>query len=186
MVDSAAYYRAQWAQASDSFVVSVPLDQSLLLEENIEQLLIQRIDAYGVKPEQLQLRINLESLYRLDQKAVQVVKQLHEAGFGIVMSGLGASQLDPNLLSRVPLDGVALDGTWVQQQWQRPEGRRWIQGLIAMAQGLDVHVHVEGVETETQTRLLARMGADTAEGPFCQDALPAEAFARYLQLHSVA
>ncbi len=187
MIDSAAYYCAQWGKPDKVFSVSVPLDQSLLLEEHVATLLMQRLTRYSVSPAQLQLRIELESLYRLDQKAVQALNSLHEAGFEIILSGVGAAQLDLALLSRISLDGIALEGEWIQAQWQCSEGLRWVQGVIAMARGLGVRIHVEQIAHADQSAWLSDMGVETAEGLSFYPPMPADLFsANCLQSDGIA
>ncbi|MGY8736329.1 MAG: EAL domain-containing protein [bacterium] len=51
----------------------------------------------------------------------------------------------------------------------------------ALAKRLEQHVVAEGVETETQCRVLTELGCDELQGYLFSKPLPAEEFARYLR-----
>lgn len=181
MIESAAYYRSQWRHLPTDFFISVPLDMSLLLEDNPAELLTQRLKPYGVTPAQIELRIALDTLYKLDQKAIQCAQALHRSGFRLRFSGLGAQSLETHLLSRAPIEAISLDGDWVQQQLNQPDGIRWVRALIAMAAGIEARVHVDEIASDAQCRLLAHLGAHSGEGSAWAPYLPDEAFAAHLQ-----
>jgi len=180
MIESAAYYRSQWGQLPTDFFISAPLDMSLLLEDDPAELLIQRIKPYGVPPAQIELRIELDSVYKLDQKAIHSTRSLHQSGFRLRFSGLGRQSLDLSLLSQTAVHAIALDGRWVQQQLNQAEGIRWVRALIAMAAGIDAQAHVDEIADKTQGQLLSRLGVHSGEGPVWTSYLTDKAFAAYL------
>ena len=181
MIDAAAYYRSQWHHLPNDFYISVPLERALFLEEDLNALLIQRLSPYGISPQQLELRIDLDTLYKLDQKAIQNTRILHESGFRLRFTGLGACSLEPHLLSHAPIKAIALDGRWVQQQLDQPQGKRWVHALIALASGLQASVHVEDIQNGHQHQLLMSYGAHSGEGAYWQNYLTDKAFWAYLQ-----
>jgi diguanylate cyclase (GGDEF)-like protein len=180
MIDSAAYYRSLWHKAPESFFVSVPLEMSLLMESDLSRLLCQRIEPYGVTPGQIELRIDLESLYKLDQKAIQAVQTLDKAGFRLRLSGLGAQNLEMALLNRMPIQAVALDGDWLQQQLNQPQGERWIRAISALATSLEAQVHADKVTTAQQAARLTQLGVHSGEGALWHDYLDEAAFSRLM------
>ncbi len=186
MIDSAAWHRSRWRNVPDDFFVSVPLDMALLLEDRLDTLLLDRIGTYGVSPRHLELRIELETLYKLDQKAIQCAHALKDAGFRLRFTGVGDQSLEPHLLTRTPLEAAALSGRWIGQQLTRPDGARWIRALITLVASLEATVHVDDIPDDDQRRLLARLGAHTGEGAAWQSWVHDEAFARFLQLQFAA
>ncbi len=181
MIDSAAFYRSQWCHVPTDFFISVPLEMALLLENDLSSLLDQRLKAYNVTPDQIELHIDLDTFYKLDQKAIQSAHTLKEAGFRLRFTGLGAHSLETHLLSRAPIEAVSLDGAWVQRQLHAPDHIRWIRALIAMASSIGAHVHVDEVENNAQCRLLAKLGAHSGEGKAWRTYVNEDAFNHFIQ-----
>ena len=186
MIDNAAWYLSSWSALPEAFTVAVPLDQALLMESEPGALLAERVGRYGVRPQQLVLRVALDAVERLDRKAIEALQSLHEAGFRLALAEVGGLLAHPDHLDGAPLDQLVLSGEWVQRQLASSDGARWLRAVAALGAGLGVPVMADEVRDERQRQLLSRMGVQLGAGEAWQGWLPADAFGRYLQLHAVA
>ncbi len=179
MVETAAWHVAQWASAERA--CSVPLDITLLLQDGIAELLVERVARFGVAPQQLILAVEVDTVHKLDLKAVEVVRALKAAGFVIQLRGFGSRTIEPALLMQLEVDQVAINWREVQQLSDSEEKRqRWLEGLIKWGHTLGATVLLEDLEERHQILRLKKLGVDAVEGPAIEEYLPADAIGQYL------
>lgn len=180
LLDSALYYAQQWQTLQSDLVVSVPVLDSLWLQEELVSWLDKRLQQYRVSPEQLQLEFSLITLQKGDVKLQQTLQALGQAGYLITLTDVGACPLDLALLSTLKISEIKLDAAWVQQSLQSQSGQAWLQGVIALAKSLDICVIAGGVTSPDQRRRLHDMGCLIAQGAQWAAPMTAERFHQHV------
>jgi diguanylate cyclase (GGDEF)-like protein/PAS domain S-box-containing protein len=93
--------------------------------------------------------------------------------------GTGFSSL--SYLSKLPVDTLKIDRSFVVDMVTGPEGLSLVSIIINLAHSLKLGVVAEGVETDEQSRLLRLLDCDEIQGYLISKPLPAESFAdKYL------
>jgi len=185
MIESAAWHFSCWQHVPEPFRLVVPLDMSLMLQDDLAKVLLDRISKHWVSPDRFLLEVDVSTLYRLDAKAVQTVRELMEAGFGIVYSGFGKEPIEPDHLYQLPMDHMALDARWAQSK-DAEQAARWMRGMIRLGNSLNARVIINHVPDVLTAQRYSRDGAVLGEGEAWQDYLPADSFGRYLAIKWVA
>jgi diguanylate cyclase (GGDEF)-like protein len=99
--------------------------------------------------------------------------------------GTGFSSL--SYLSRLPVDTLKIDRSFVVDMMVGQEGLALVSTIINLAHSLKLKVVAEGVETDEQARLLRLLGCDEMQGYLFSKPLPVDAFERtFLAPPSVA
>ena len=179
MVEMAAWQLAQWQE--DAWACYVPLDQALLLQEDVATLLVQRVSDHGISPEQLILSVDTDVIHKLDQRAVQVLADLKAAGFCIAVHGFGHKALEPTLFAQLDIDQLIIRWPEVQTLANAEAKRlRWLVGLIQWGHALGADVLVSDVDDDAMLSRLHALGVDAVEGAAVQDYVSGEAMGRYL------
>jgi diguanylate cyclase (GGDEF)-like protein/PAS domain S-box-containing protein len=129
----------------------------------------------------LELEIT-ESMIMDDVK--QTIGSLHAIrGMGVTIAiddfGTGFSSLSH--LSKLPVDTLKIDRSFVVDMTVGPQGLALVSTIINLAHSLKLNVVAEGVETEEQSRLLRLLNCDEMQGFLFSRPVPVEIFeARFL------
>ncbi|SIN69530.1 diguanylate cyclase (GGDEF) domain-containing protein [Sulfurivirga caldicuralii] len=173
MVETAAWYLAQWRSPSTG--CSVPLDTALLLQESVADLLAQRVESYGAKPEQLILSVDIDAVNRLDLKAVEVLDALKKKGFKLRLQGFGSRTIEPALFAHLQIDYLAIN--WVDAlrfAGQLEKRLRWLEGLVAWGHALGARVLVDDLDDVEALQAMQAIGVDAVEGAVIECYHPGE------------
>ena len=169
-----------------SVPVSVNVSRIDMMTPNIKGLLQDILDEYGLNKDDLILEIT-ESAYIGDSdQVISTVRDLRSmgAGFRIEMDDFGTGYSSLGMLTRLPIDALKLDMSFVRSAFSGAEGEsrdvRMIELIIDISDYLGVPVVAEGVETEEQYLALKEMGCDLIQGYYFSRPLPPEEFDKFL------
>jgi diguanylate cyclase (GGDEF)-like protein/PAS domain S-box-containing protein len=95
---------------------------------------------------------------------VEVLERLHSAGARLYLDDFGTGYSSLSYLHRFPIDALKIDRSFVWGLKPDGEGREIIRTIMALAQGLDLQVIAEGVETDEQAGALKELRCDYAQG----------------------
>jgi EAL domain-containing protein (putative c-di-GMP-specific phosphodiesterase class I) len=133
----------------------------------------------GLSQERLELEIT-ESLFLADPPDVREnLRTLSGMGLAIALDDFGTGYSALSYLQDFPIDVLKLDRSLIEgleRHLARSPGL--IQGVIQLAQGLEMGVVAEGIETAAQARFLRSLACDRGQGfglvrPQPPEAIPA-------------
>jgi diguanylate cyclase (GGDEF)-like protein/PAS domain S-box-containing protein len=129
----------------------------------------------------LELEIT-ESLIMEDVKrSITSLQAIRAMGVTIAIDDFGTGFSSLSYLSKLPVDTLKIDGSFVTEMTAGPQGLALVSTIISLAHSLRLNVVAEGVETEEQSRLLRVLNCDQMQGFLFSKPLPGELFeARYL------
>ena len=106
-----------------------------------------------------------ESLLMQDVEAsIRKLKAVREAGLHIALDDFGTGHSSLAYLSRLPIDTVKIDRSFVHGMVEKVEDTSIVTAIISLAQALRLNVVAEGVETEEQAQLLRLLRCDQMQG----------------------
>jgi diguanylate cyclase len=82
----------------------------------------------------------------------------------LAMDDFGTGQSSLSVLSRLPLDILKIDQSFVARLDQDPEGRAVVYAIISLATALGVRVTGEGIETPSQLSTLIELDCSHGQG----------------------
>ena len=137
------------------------------------------IDAHAAAGLELEIT---ESLIMEDVKhSIAILQAIRAMGVTIAIDDFGTGFSSLSYLSRLPVDTLKIDRSFVIGMTAGPQGLALVSTIIGLAQALKLKVVAEGVETEEQARLLRLLNCDEMQGYLFSKPLPVEIFeARYL------
>lgn len=124
----------------------------------------------------LELEIT-ESVIMADVKQVVATLQaIRNMGISIAIDDFGTGFSSLSHLSKLPVDTLKIDRSFIVDMTAGPEGMALVSTIINLAHALRLKVVAEGVETQEQSRLLRLLGCDEMQGFLFSEALPGGLF----------
>jgi diguanylate cyclase (GGDEF)-like protein/PAS domain S-box-containing protein len=129
----------------------------------------------------LELEIT-ESLIMADIKlSIASLQAIRTMGVSIAIDDFGTGFSSLSYLSKLPVDTLKIDRSFVHEMTAAPDGQALVSTIINLAHSLKLKVVAEGVETEEQSRLLRLLDCDEMQGFLFSKPVPRGLFeTRYL------
>ncbi len=134
----------------------------------------------GVPPSCLGVELTESMLMDDVDGAAAVLRGIKDIGVEISLDDFGTGYSSLSSLSRLPIDVVKVDRSFVHDVTAATLAVSVTRAIISMAHGLQMKVLAEGVETEGQLSLLASQGCDQIQGYWFSRPVPPDAFAAML------
>jgi diguanylate cyclase (GGDEF)-like protein/PAS domain S-box-containing protein len=132
----------------------------------------------------LELEVTESVIMEDVQHNIAILQAIREMGIRIAIDDFGTGFSSLSYLSKLPVDSLKIDRSFVNEMTGSPQGLALVSTIISLAHALKLKVVAEGVETEDQSRLLRLIGCDEMQGYLFSKPLPVEVFeTRYLTPH---
>jgi predicted signal transduction protein with EAL and GGDEF domain len=138
----------------------------------------------GVRPEQIQVEITEHAVIQDDEAVAISLRDLRAVGIRVALDDFGTGYSSLAYLTRLPLDLLKLDRTFVRDVADDPSVRGVVSATIAMARSLGLRVVAEGVDAAEQANVLRELGCEELQGFLVSPAIPGEAAERFLRLRA--
>ena len=107
--------------------------------------------------------------------SIAILNDLRAAGVRLVIDDFGTGYSSLSYLSRLPIDGIKIDRSFVAELGTPPAHNAIVDTIVKLGHSLGLTVTAEGVETPEQDAILHTLGCDTAQGYLYGRAAPVEA-----------
>lgn len=119
-----------------------------------------------------------ESIFLGDEESHRsVLVKIAALGVPIALDDFGTGYSSLAYVARFPFSTLKIDRIFVRELLERGSARSIVQAVIALADGLNMAVLAEGVETQAQLQELRELGCDLVQGFLYREGLPAAVFA---------
>lgn len=140
----------------------------------------QTIAAHAINPLLLKLELTESLVLANVDDTILKMNQLKQIGVRFSMDDFGTGFSSLSYLTRLPLDQLKIDQSFVRNIGVKPGDAIIVQTIIGMANNLGMEVIAEGVETELQRAFLEEHGCPTCQGYLFSKPVPIEQFATLL------
>lgn len=166
----------QWIDEGREVVpVSVNLSRYNIFYSAFVQKYQNILEEYKIPPELVPLEIT-ESVMSEDQELLKnIIDELHEIGFSVLMDDFGTGYSSMTMLSSMPIDVLKLDKSFVDDIGDN-RGEKIIRSIIELSRSLGIHLTAEGVETEQQYEFLKKLQCDDIQGYYFARPMPGDEF----------
>ncbi|HEX9184947.1 MAG TPA: EAL domain-containing protein [Burkholderiales bacterium] len=125
----------------------------------------------------LELEITESLIMENVEHSAGILQAIRAMGVSIAIDDFGTGFSSLGYLSRLPLDTLKIDGSFVSGMCGSPRGLALVSAIIGLANALQFNVVAEGVETDEQSRQLLLLGCDEMQGSLIGMPVPGAVFA---------
>jgi diguanylate cyclase (GGDEF)-like protein len=175
----------EWADAGRSLTVAVNISVRTLNDADFPLQVSELLQEHGVPADRIILELSEEELLA-SGRGIPALKRLRDLGVRLAVDDFGAGRSSFADLSRLPVQEVKIDRTFVQGMATAPSDLAIVRTVVDMARHFGLAVVAEGVESELTLGLLEDMHCDMGQGFLFSRALPYERFESWLQIQADA
>ncbi len=144
--------------------VSVNLVPSSLSDKQFTGWLLNALHGRSDLVGKLRFEITEVEKLQVASDELTLLNSLRSMGFSIYLDDFGSGYASFELLKRIPVDGIKLDGTVVQDYMSDPVDQALVQAAVTLAQRLHIKLIAEGVETIAVLNALRELGVRNFQG----------------------
>ena len=149
-----------YAQATD-LSVNINFSSRQLLDGGLADQLLRVLQEWHLEPRHLVVEITESTAIGNFAEAARVLALLRRAGIRVMLDDFGTGYSSLSHLHELPLNGLKLDRSFVNNDHLHPG---IVRAVVALADQLGLTVTAEGIETVAQQDRLRAMGCDFGQG----------------------
>jgi len=163
-------------KADGELRLAVNISVHQLMQDDFIQRLQRILREENYPPELLELEITESILMESLEENVKKLKQLRQMGMHISLDDFGTGYSSLTYLSRLPIDVLKIDKSFVQEVGITEHGAAIIGTIIELAHQINMAVVAEGVETLAQLDSMRELNCDCLQGYLVSRPLSAQQF----------
>ena len=166
VLDAACVQIAAWAEGASTrdLVLAVNVSARQFAQNDFVDTVLTSLHASGAAAGQLKIELTESTVLDNVDDAFDKMQALKRAAISFSLDDFGTGSSSLSYLTRLPLDQLKIDKSFVDDLPQDHQNAMVAQTIIAMGKGLGLHVVAEGVETEAQWAFLMQHGCDAFQG----------------------
>ncbi len=177
VLDIACAEAASWSQPHR---IAVNISPAQLRAGNLVATVTDVLARTGLPPSRLELEVTESLLIEDTEATLATLSALKALGLRIVLDDFGTGYSSLSYLRRFPFDKLKIDRSFIQALGENDEAMAIVRAIVALADSLTLDVTAEGVETETQLRLLQEESNAEMQGYLLGRPAPADTFSSLL------
>ena len=166
----------RWNEAGYDYKVNVNLSVVQLLQADVVEIVEKTIEETGIEPRNLTLEVT-ESLAINDMERMQgILNRIKALGVKIALDDFGTGYSSLNHIREIPFDVIKVDQSFVRELAEDAYSQSFVKMVAELADTLGASICVEGIETETQYRIVRNMKVKYIQGYYFDRPMKCDAF----------
>ncbi|MDD7430070.1 MAG: bifunctional diguanylate cyclase/phosphodiesterase [Oscillospiraceae bacterium] len=161
-------------------VVSVNVSRRHFIGDDFPQKIEALRKEYDIPHKYIELEIT-ESMFSNNlNHVISIVNILRDYGFLISVDDFGSGYSNLNLITKMPVDILKVDGGFFINHELSNKDKAVISTIISLAHSLNLYVVSEGIENKIQVDFLNESGCDVVQGFFFYKPMERESFEKLI------
>jgi diguanylate cyclase (GGDEF)-like protein/PAS domain S-box-containing protein len=173
VLDQAVRQCREWESAGHDFSIAVNLSSRNLSEPDLVDNVLRVLSAHRLDPTRLLLEVTESAIITDPIHTQDVLRRLSAAGVRIALDDFGAGYTSLAYLSRLSLDEVKIDRSFVESIADI-DTFAIIRSIVHLGHELGHEIIAEGVESSIELAALRRLGCDHVQGAYFSRPQPPE------------
>lgn len=171
---------ASWHAAGYALNVSINLSALNLLDPELLGVLQSGMADTGIHAQNINLEITESCFMDSPERAMEVVRRLHERGFKLAIDDFGTGYSSLSYLKNLPINELKIDQGFVRNLLTSRGDQAIVASTLELAHNLSLSVVAEGIEDAPTAHWLLEKGCEIGQGYCFAKPMPADDFLAYL------
>ncbi len=166
IIQTACRQLAAWQRRFElpDLSIAINLSSQQLMHKRLVDAVAKSLEDTALDPGCIELEIGEDQFASKRSIELDTLRALRKLGVRLSLDHFGTRDVSFESLDNGFIDSFVLDQTLIADVEENNSHQRIVRAAIAMAQGLDIEVAAEGVETLTQLEFLKSCNCDLAQG----------------------
>lgn len=148
------------------FTVSVNISARQFLHTDLPEVVKALLEEYACDPARLELELTEQVALKDPERGIDIMQRLRASGVRVSIDDFGTGYASLAYLNRLPVDGLKIDKSFVQQIGADPNSDLICRSIIQLARTKGIRTTAEGVETAAQEAYLRENACHVGQGYF--------------------
>ena len=144
--------------------IAINLSPQQLVHKRLVDVIAKALSDTGLDPGCIELEICDGDMVQKRSSEKEILRQLRKLGVRLSLDHFGTRDVSFESIDNGFVDSFVLDQALIADVEENNSHQRIVRAAIAMAQGLDIEVTAEGVETVRQLEFLKSCNCNLAQG----------------------
>ena len=154
-----------WRDAGHELRIGVNMATRWLTDPALPEQLGSALKRHGVPAGLLRLEINESTVLDGPGRCLEVLTALRELGVHLAVDEFGTGHASLTWLSRLPLDQIKIDPTFVRQVAKDGRDAAIVASVAGLGRTLGMEVVADGIADAATRRTLPALGCERGQGP---------------------
>lgn len=159
---------ARWKkEGKPLYPISINLSRNRMYDKDLISHLTSIVDEYGIEHELIDFELTESAGYDNTDHMIKILEELRSAGYKISMDDFGTGYSSLSLLTKMPLNTLKIDKSFVDNvstSSEREEDIIVVKHIITLAKELGFTCLAEGAESKPQVDKLRELGCEVIQG----------------------
>lgn len=159
--------------------IEINLSVAQCMQADLADKVLEVINRYGISPSKINLEITETAANHAQNIMTSNIERLIDAGISFSLDDYGTGYSNIKSVASLPLSIVKLDKSFVNEE---DNPRMWIvlQNTVKMLKDMDMHIVVEGVETEQIVDKFSALDCEYIQGYYYSKPIPEQEFIEFM------
>jgi len=167
---------AHWREQGYEIPVAINVSAKQMQRQDIGQEILNVLQEYELPAQLLSVELTETSFLHCLEETQHIIELLRAEGVSIAIDDFGTGYSSLSYIRNMSLDVLKIDRSFLVQIENSEVDMSIVASIIDMSQAIGLKVVAEGVEVESQYRLLNQLNCDQIQGYLISKPLPAKAF----------
>ncbi len=171
VLETALGHFSQCRNLCTNIKLAVNVSKRQLMSDDFFPMLLDMVQRYGVKPDEIKLEITESIALEGIELAKGYLQKLSNAGFILSLDDFGTGFSSLSHVHELPFDEIKIDISFVRRV-KSPEGRVLVKTIVNMGHAMQLALVAEGVEDAETAEILQDMGVEMLQGFYFSRPMP--------------
>lgn len=167
-----ALKRLEQKTGREGLYMSVNFSSRDFVSEGFVNTIYEIISKSDISPSQIRLEITERLLMQQPDNAKETLNLCRDAGMHIAIDDFGTGYSSLSYLHYFPIDTLKIDQSFIRDMNKNENSMELVKSIIALGQNLKMDIVAEGVEEESDAKILHDLGCNMAQGYFFAKPMP--------------
>ena len=159
--------------------IEVNLSVAQCMSPDLAEKILNIMRRHNVSPDAINLEITETAVSYAQNTMTENIERLYSAGLSFSLDDYGTGYSNINRVASLPLTIVKLDKSFVDSE-DNPKMWVVLQNTVKMIKDMNMHIVVEGIETEQVLEKFADLKCDYIQGYYFSKPIPEEEFVEFI------